>query len=570
MRFVIEEISPHNANPHKSQSGAPENPILNPFGTKSAWISRMRTRNALTILACVFLLATPSIDVLGEDSGWDVVAPGIDFKTFYLSDPNHVFVARMDRSNPNVAVESSIAQGRLARGFESVSGMAGRYDQAINYWGQSWGSRNNVVVAINGMFYDIQTGVPRSGQIQSGWYAKRFDNVSGESGFAWTLNGGAFIGRCVTHPPQKQLIQKISTGESFTFDGINIPRPSDKTILYTPQYDDHTYTDENGLEVLIEVTRPTVVIPTPYYARGIVREVRNNLSSSAIPFDHIVLSAHGTAIEALSILEVGDEIGVSQEITHFEQGCQPPTFLEWTKTYSSIGGSFNFLRAGTIIDFNDPGALERNPRTAIAYNSEYVFFIVVDGRHEGISLGMTIHELAEFTKNTLGATDGINQDGGGSSTMVVNGEVVNVPNAELLTHRVYLPLAMQDQTSKPGIGMSMETLLSEASPQQSIQGIGLERWVSNGMLMVVVEPMQSSSLFSPNDAIETQVSTALRLGPGTNYAVVTIIPAGTDGVILNHFNQLDGVLAKGSFWWKVSLAGNTGWVTEETIDFSGN
>jgi hypothetical protein len=41
------------------------------------------------------------------------------------------------------------------------------------------------------------------------------------------------------------------------------------------------------------------------------------------------------------------------------------------------------------------------------------------------SEGMTIPELARSAKNTLGASWGISQDGGGSSTMVVNGQVMN-------------------------------------------------------------------------------------------------------------------------------------------------
>jgi hypothetical protein len=70
-------------------------------------------------------------------------------------------------------------------------------------------------------------------------------------------------------------------------------------------------------------------------------------------------------------------------------------------------------------------AAHGNRRTAVAYNDQYIFFIVVDGRDDDHSKGMTIRQLAEFSKNTLGASYGIAQDGGGSSTMVVSGQVVN-------------------------------------------------------------------------------------------------------------------------------------------------
>ena len=35
--------------------------------------------------------------------------------------------------------------------------------------------------------------------VQSGWYAKRFDDLGGGSGFAWKLDRSAFIGECVDH-----------------------------------------------------------------------------------------------------------------------------------------------------------------------------------------------------------------------------------------------------------------------------------------------------------------------------------------------------------------------------------
>ena len=79
---------------------------------------------------------------------WTQIANGIEYRQFTLPDPNNIFVTRMDRGNLNVTVESCIAQGKLVSGKETVSGMAARYDQTINYWGQTWGPRNKVVVAI--------------------------------------------------------------------------------------------------------------------------------------------------------------------------------------------------------------------------------------------------------------------------------------------------------------------------------------------------------------------------------------------------------------------------------------
>lgn len=67
-----------------------------------------------------------------------------------------------------------------------------------------------------------------------------------------------------------------------------------------------------------------------------------------------------------------------------------------------------------------------NPRTAIGIvNNLHYLFVVSDGRTEE-SAGLTLYELAEVMQ-ALGATIAYNLDGGGSSTMYFNGEVINQP-----------------------------------------------------------------------------------------------------------------------------------------------
>lgn len=68
------------------------------------------------------------------------------------------------------------------------------------------------------------------------------------------------------------------------------------------------------------------------------------------------------------------------------------------------------------------------PRTAIGVVSEnHLVIVVVDGRSPGYSAGVTMTGLAEIMVS-LGATTAYNLDGGGSSEMWFNGEVVNQPS----------------------------------------------------------------------------------------------------------------------------------------------
>ncbi len=67
-----------------------------------------------------------------------------------------------------------------------------------------------------------------------------------------------------------------------------------------------------------------------------------------------------------------------------------------------------------------------NPRTAVGIiDALHYVFVVSDGRTEE-SEGLTLYELAEFMQS-LGASAAYNLDGGGSSTMVFNGKVINNP-----------------------------------------------------------------------------------------------------------------------------------------------
>ncbi len=71
-------------------------------------------------------------------------------------------------------------------------------------------------------------------------------------------------------------------------------------------------------------------------------------------------------------------------------------------------------------------AMASNPRTAIAITEDnHYLFIVSDGRTDE-SEGLSLYELATFAAS-LGAKTVYNLDGGGSSTMYFNGNVVNNP-----------------------------------------------------------------------------------------------------------------------------------------------
>lgn len=73
-------------------------------------------------------------------------------------------------------------------------------------------------------------------------------------------------------------------------------------------------------------------------------------------------------------------------------------------------------------------AMASNPRTAIGMIDEnHYVFVVSDGRTSD-NEGLSLYELAGFMKE-LGVTTAYNLDGGGSSTMVYEGEIINIPTS---------------------------------------------------------------------------------------------------------------------------------------------
>ncbi|MFD0674068.1 phosphodiester glycosidase family protein [Cohnella sp. GCM10027633] len=82
----------------------------------------------------------------------------------------------------------------------------------------------------------------------------------------------------------------------------------------------------------------------------------------------------------------------------------------------------------TVIPAKWRGSPKRAPRTVVAsFKDDQLLFLVADGYNENGSSGATLEEL-QMLLQRYGALDGYNLDGGGSSTLVWNGRVINHPS----------------------------------------------------------------------------------------------------------------------------------------------
>lgn len=78
-------------------------------------------------------------------------------------------------------------------------------------------------------------------------------------------------------------------------------------------------------------------------------------------------------------------------------------------------------------NFGNHSIQGNQPRTGVGVlGDNHLLFIVVDGRSDGYSRGVTMPEFAQMFKEQ-GCVSAYNLDGGGSSVMVFNGNLVNKP-----------------------------------------------------------------------------------------------------------------------------------------------
>ncbi len=102
------------------------------------------------------------------------------------------------------------------------------------------------------------------------------------------------------------------------------------------------------------------------------------------------------------------------------------------------------VRVGDLMVSENPSfSAARHPRTALGFDPHggRLWIIVVDGRQPDHSDGMTLPELTTLLES-LGATEALNLDGGGSSVMVLEGIPVSRPSDAQGERRVVNALAI--------------------------------------------------------------------------------------------------------------------------------
>lgn len=110
------------------------------------------------------------------------------------------------------------------------------------------------------------------------------------------------------------------------------------------------------------------------------------------------------------------------------------TTADWRKIPEALGAGPQLIKDGKILvtaeeeGFSVSFNTTRHPRTAVGITKDnQLILLTVDGRQPGVSDGISLTDLAQLMLN-LGASEAINLDGGGSTTMVIFNTIVNYPS----------------------------------------------------------------------------------------------------------------------------------------------
>ena len=322
----------------------------------------------------------PALPILKEEQ----IAAGLMQRTYIYEDEDGQVTAYFVEADPlKYSVRPALARG-IIPGRQTVSGIAGD---------------TNAAAAINASYFasnGVILGVTKiDGTIVGTTYYDR-------SAFG-VMPDGSFVFGTVSYSGTVKIDQI-----TLPVSGVNADRGENGLIIYNRAYGRSTGTNPYGLEYVIR--------------EGRVAEINTN--DSAIPSDGYVVSVHGTAMDAFAAAgtRVGDPTVLREE-----------TGAMWDRAVQIVGAGPRLVENGrvhvTAGEEQFPGDIRygRAPRSAVGVTADgKIVFAVVDGR-QSHSHGLTLTEFAELLLK-FKVQNAINLDGGGSSALYVNGDVVNAPS----------------------------------------------------------------------------------------------------------------------------------------------
>lgn len=340
--------------------------------------------------ARVYALQNPSRIVIDIQKEYErefssTVYPGLNYTRYVRVDGRGMmtsYVLEADRSKFDVRL--ALAGGSISSGRATVKSIA---------------RASRAVAAVNGGYFGLDGTLIGNTRING--------QTAGVTYYRRTSLGVMPDGTLKLAPSEYYGEVNIKAkGTKAFLSGVNCERGENTIILYNSLFGSYTGTNEYGTEYVIR--------------DGIVTAV--NQGNSFIPSGSQVISAHGTAQAAFAGIKAGDRVTIGESFGS-----------ELDAAENIIGAGPELLRSGVVNvtagEERFPGDIARGraPRTALGVKADgKILLLVVDGR-QSHSIGATLAETALLLKR-FGAVNGFNLDGGGSSELVLQNQIMNSPS----------------------------------------------------------------------------------------------------------------------------------------------
>lgn len=384
------------------------------------------------LLAALTLTMTASLPAAAADNGVGTVtekdsstpAPGVTVRSLQAVDGSrsqniHTLSFRVPGSD--YMVLPYYGDNLLSR--HTLTGMAA-HAQKHGY---------QVVGGINGDFFNIDgtvTGMPVGAVIQNGRVVcseDKYPNITKDKEPAWRTmgfkrDGSAVIGR-MTLNKSLVLVDEDGSVQRMAFALFNRKMTGSGVHVYTSDFGDTVGNSRGALAVTVSIRQGSFRLDETTVCRvtGIAEDVKN----VPIPKDGAVLTIYGGALnekteKQLKALKKGQRVDLKLSGGNL-----------WRGTFHAISGPDAVLTGGAVT--SAPFIKDRNyPSTLVGVKKDgTVVMAQVDGRNVGGSYGLSAQQAGQYMKS-LGCTDALLFDGGGSSEMIAGKsghmEILNHPS----------------------------------------------------------------------------------------------------------------------------------------------
>ena len=367
----------------------------------------------------------------------------------------------------------------IDRHAEGVRLQVGQALDVVSYAGAAQGrepmshmaARTGAIAAINGDFFPFN-GDPTSLEIRDG------ELISEPIGYrvAFGLTHESALMQVLTS--RGSVVMKDNT--EIALNGINhLPHEGENVVLTSAYAPGAKPKQPTTIVTLRHVALPFRVSRNLTGTIESVAEAAADQPLPPCPNDGILIVGAGAASMPLAAhCAIGDKINLRYDLLPTaplpaNNGVRDEAVMPvWQDVEQAVGGGPWLVRDGNIFVDGDTERFSptdfvnaRHARSAIGIAADgSLLLVAVDGR-KATSRGVTLNEMAAIMKR-LGAQQAMNLDGGGSTAMIVSGNVVNTPSdgVERPVANGILVFAKGPSGAGPSPGVSAPSAPSDSAP----------------------------------------------------------------------------------------------------------